>query len=156
MQPTSAPQVLLFGHKAHLSQLQVLFSMQTRGVVLKNGVPYLQMGLSTLAWHVSRRPEEQRTSFSQSIPRRFSSLASRHSTSGFFACKTQISPSICINGLPYHKTESLDIVCAPERSAKMWTRVAIYQCPAGFLIWPQSAPKPASGAFFQCKWEGWA
>ena len=82
MQPTSVPQVFLFGQKAHPSQLQVLFSMQMRGVGLKNGVPYLQMGLLTLASRVSRRPEDQRTSFNQLIPRRFFSLASRHSTSG--------------------------------------------------------------------------
>ena len=87
MQPTSAPQVFLFGQKAHPSLRQVLFSMQMRGVGLKNGVPYIQMGLSTLVSRVSRRPEEQRTSFNLSIPSRFYRLTSRHSTSGFLHAK---------------------------------------------------------------------
>ena len=82
--PVDTPQILLFSHKTHPSLLQGLFSMQMRGVRLKNGVPYQQMGLSTLVSHVSRRPEEQRTSFTQSVPRRFFSLASRHSTSGIY------------------------------------------------------------------------
>ena len=68
MQPNSAPQVFLFGHKKHPSLLQGRFSMQSlrglffnanEGVVLKNGVPYLQMGLPTLATRVSRRPEDK-------------------------------------------------------------------------------------------------
>ena len=115
-------------------------SMQTRGVGLKNSVPYLQMGLSTLVSRVSRRPEEKRTSFNQSIPRRFYSLASRHSTSVllfFFACKTQISPSVCINGLPYNKMESSDIACAPERGdgQKNREQVLTSRYPQVFLVW---------------------
>ena len=59
MQPTSAPQVFLFGQKKHPSLLQGLFSMQMRGWGLKNGVPYLQMGLPTLDTRVCRRPEDK-------------------------------------------------------------------------------------------------
>ena len=40
MQSTSAPQVFLFGQKAHPSLLQGRLSMQMGGVGLKNGVPY--------------------------------------------------------------------------------------------------------------------
>ena len=122
IQPTSAPQVFLFDHKVHPRMLLGLFSMQKGGVGLKNGVPYLQMGLSALVLHVSRRPEEQRTSFNQSINRRFFSLVSRHSTSVFFACTTQISPSVCINGFLYHKMESESLACASEHGTKLWIR----------------------------------
>ena len=156
MQPTSAPQDFLFGHKEHLSLLQGLFSMQMRRVGLKNGVPYLQMGLSTLAWHVSRRPEEQRTSFNQSIPRRFYSLASRHTISVFFACKTQISPSVCINGLPYHKMESTDIACATERGEKMLKRACNLPVPRRFSCLATKRNQACFRGFFQCKWERWA
>ena len=128
-------------------------SMQTRGVGLKNTY---KIELSTLAWHVSRRLEEKRTSFNQSIPRRFSSLASRHSTSGFFACKTQISPSVCINGLPNHKMESSDIACAPERGAKMWIRECNLPVPRRFSCLATKRTQACFRGFFQCKWEGWA
>ena len=59
MQPTSAPQVFLFGYKKHTSLLQGLFFNANEEMGLKNGVPYLQMGLATLATHVSRRLEDK-------------------------------------------------------------------------------------------------
>ena len=135
MHSTSAPLVFLCGHKAHQDCFRFFFfSMQMRGVGLKNGVPYLQMGLSTLAWRVSRRPEDKITCFNYSIPRRFFSLASRHSTSVFFACKTQISPSVCINGLPSHKMESSNIACASERGTKVWSREYNLPVPRRFFL----------------------
>ena len=68
MQPISAHR---FSPQSAPKPASGAFSMQMRGVGLKNGIPYLQMGLSTLASHVSRRLEDQRTSINQSIPRRF-------------------------------------------------------------------------------------
>ena len=83
MQSTSAPQVFLFGQKAHPSLFQGLFSMQMGVGGFEERRPILTNGLSTLVWHVSRRPEEQRASFNLLKPRGFFlSLASRHSTYG--------------------------------------------------------------------------
>ena len=64
------PAVFLVSPQSAPKPASGAFSMQMSGVGLKNGVPYLQMGLSTLASHVSRRLEDQRTSINQSIPRR--------------------------------------------------------------------------------------
>ena len=58
--------------------------------------------------------------------------------------QTQISPSVCINGLPYNEIESRAHQNLAQRCRQ---EHATYQCPAGFLVSPQSAPKPASGAF---------
>ena len=59
MQPTSAPQVFLFGYKKAPRPASRTFFNANEGMGLKNGVPYLQMGLPTLAMHVSRRPEDK-------------------------------------------------------------------------------------------------
>ena len=147
MQSTSAPQVFLFGHKALPSLLQGLFfSMQMGGLGLENGVPYQQKGLSTLVSRVSRRPEEQGTSFNQSIPRRFYTLASRHSTSGLHTSAER--KIVCINVLPYLKMESLSSPCASERATKMWTRACNLPVPRRFSCLATKRTKTASGFFF--------
>ena len=118
--------------------------------------PILTNGIVDACLHVSRRPEEQRTSFNQSIPHRFYSLASRHTISVFFACKTQISPSVCINGLPYHKMESTDIACATERGAKILKRACNLPVPRRFSCLATKRNQACFRGFFQCKWERWA
>ena len=150
MQPTTAPQVFFFGHKAHPSMIQGPFSMPMRRLGLKNCAPYLQIGLSTLVSRVGRRPEEQRTSFNQSTPRRFFGLASRHTTR-FSACRTQISPSVCINGFPYHQMESSDIACTPERGGKMWTIACNLPVPRRFSCLATKSTQACFRGFFQCK-----
>ena len=50
--------------KCEYSNIRIFIDIPTffnanEGVGLKNGVPYLQMGLPTLATQVSRRPEEK-------------------------------------------------------------------------------------------------
>ena len=155
MQATSDPQVFLFGHKRTQTCFRGFFNANERGG-LEEWRPILtKMGLSTLAWHVSRRPEEQRTSFNQSIPRRFYSCLAAIALP-FFTCKTQISPSVCINGLPYHKMESSDIACTPERGAKMWTRACNLPVHRRFSCLTTKRNQACFRGFFQCKWEGWA
>ena len=91
------------------------------------------MGLSTLVSRVSRRSEGQKTSSNQSIPRRFFSLTSRHSISGYtYQCRMQNSQSVCINSLPYLKMESSSSACASERATKMWTRACNIPVPRRF------------------------
>ena len=114
------------------------------------------MGLSTLVSHVSRRPEEQRTSFTQSIPRRFFSLASRHSTSGLHTSAehkiTNRSAKTASHTSKWNPQAQLTHQKVPQRYGQ---EHATYQCLAGFLVWPQKAPKPASRAFFNANDGGW-
>ena len=107
------------------------------------------MGLSTLVSRVSRRPEEQRTSFTPSLPRRFFSLASRHSTSGLHTrAENKLdnqSAKTASHTSKWNPQAQLAHQKVPQRCGQ---EHATYQCPAGFLVWPQNAPKPASRAFF--------
>ena len=107
------------------------------------------MGLSTLVSRVSRRPEEQRTSFTQSIPRRFFSLASRHSTSGLHTSAEHKldnqSAKTASHTSKWNPQAQLAHQKVPQRCGR---EHATYQCPAGLLVWSQKASKPASRAFF--------
>ena len=147
MQPTSVPQVFLFGQKRTQACFRGFFSMQMRGVGLKNGVPYLQMGLSTLVSRVCRRPEEQRTSFNQSIPCRFYTLASRHSTSGFLHGKRKLAHPSALAASHTTKWNPQTKLAHQNVAQRCGQEYAIYQCPAGFLVWPQSAPRLLQGFF---------
>ena len=106
------------------------------------------MGMSTLVSHVSRRPEEQRTSFTQSIPSRFFSLASPHSTSGLHTSAehkiANRSAKTASHTSKWNPQAQLAHQKVPQRYGQ---EHATYQCLAGFLVWPQKAPKPASRAF---------
>ena len=114
------------------------------------------MGLPTLVSRVSRGPEEQRTSLNQSIPCRFFSLDSRHSTSCLHTSTEHIpiSQSVCINGLPYLEMESESLASHQNVAQRYGQEHATHQCPAGFVVWPQSALKPASGAFYNANERG--
>ena len=117
------------------------------------------MGLSTLAWRVSRRPEYQRTSFNKPIHRRFFSLASRHCTSVFFffffvffflfffSCRTQISPSVCING-PLPRNGILNLSCASERGTEIWTRAYNLPVPRRFSCLTTKCTQECFWGFF--------
>ena len=130
------------------------FSMQMGGLGLKNGVPYQQMGLSTLVLRVSRRPEEQRTSFNQSIPRRFFSLASRHSTSGLHTSAERKIAISLHKRLPIPQNGILSSACASERATKMWTRACNLPVPRWFSCLATKRTKTASGFFFSMQMRG--
>ena len=114
------------------------------------------MGLSTLVSRVSRRPEEQRTSFTPSLPRRFFCLASRHSTSGLNTSAEHKldnqSATTTSHTSKWNPQAELAHQKVPQRCGQ---EHATYQCPAGLLVWSQKAPTPASRAFFQCILGGW-
>ena len=114
------------------------------------------MGLSTLVSRVSRRPEEQRTSFNPSLPRRFFCLASRHSTSGLHtSAEPKLDNQSAKTASHTSKWNPQAQLAHQEVPQRCGQEHAIYQCPAGFLVWPQKAPKPASRAFFNANDGGW-
>ena len=132
------------------------FLMQMRGVGLKNGVPYLQK------WdyrHLPGMSVDGQKSREQVLTSRYPAgfiVCLAAIALPFFTCKTQISPSVCINGLPYHKMESSDIACTPERGAKMWTRACNLPVHRRFYCLTTKRNQACFRGFFQCKWEGWA
>ena len=113
------------------------------------------MGLSTLVSRVSRRSEGQKTCSNQSIPRRFFSLASRHSTSGYtYQCRMQNGQSVCINSLPYLEMESSSSACASERATKMWTRACNIPVPRRFSCLVTKRTQACLRFFFSMQMRG--